>query len=214
MALRAAAQAATLATGRPTSTRSTRHSAPRRSWWSWCSCTISAACWCSSTWSSTTWATATGRRSIRSTRHPTSMTATVRARTHAGGGADARTHSSETHAAAAGPALAGCFTLNCAQDPDGLFASPPISEHSYEHCQLSGLPDLNHSGARWRCPHTRAGIAFVTPDVSNCVLCRPDRAAAHARLGAVAGEDVQARRPALRCSHQLSPGACAQHWCN
>jgi len=54
----------------------------------------------------------------------------------------------EAHAAAARHASAGCFTLNCAQDPDGLFAAPPISEHSYEHCQLSGLPDLNHSGAR------------------------------------------------------------------
>ncbi|KAF8067137.1 mok12 [Scenedesmus sp. PABB004] len=41
----------------------------------------------------------------------------------------------------------GCFTLNCEPDPAGAFSAGNVSMHSFEHCKLSGLPDLNHSDA-------------------------------------------------------------------
>ena len=40
--------------------------------------------------------------------------------------------------------LAGCYGLYCETGNSGPFAEPKAA-HAYEHCKLSGLPDLNHT---------------------------------------------------------------------
>jgi glycosidase len=42
---------------------------------------------------------------------------------------------------------AGCYGLYCEIGPDSPFSSPKAT-HAFEHCKLSGLPDLNHTNPR------------------------------------------------------------------